>query len=285
MASTQQAAVAAGVDGSALGLRAARWAAGEAALRGAGLVLVAVDTGAVTGTTVGGPVPASVHEAARADHEHALAAAVDEVRDTAAAVEVETQLRVGNPAAELIALSRSAQLVVVGTRGHGEITGLLVGSVAQALVGHAHGSVLVVGRNDAPDSVREGGVVVGVDGSAHGECALREGFAEASARRTALKAIHSGHDRRRGSRGAQRSSAGELFLTEHLAPWRKLHPDVAVQEFVDDGPAARSLAGHCSDARMIVVGSRGHGGFTGLLLGSVSHALLHTAQCPLMVAR
>lgn len=292
MALTRHTPVVAGVDGSTVGLQAARWAVRDAQLRGLDLLLVGVDTlmTAMAGTIGGGAMPQSLFDAAKADNERVLREAADDVAGLAPDVEVITQARMGNAAAELIECSRAARLLVVGTRGHGEVTGLLVGSVARALVGHAHSSVLVVGEEDVDSSaLRLGNVVVGIDGSAPGERALKEGFAEAEARQTALKAVHSPHGATRAAKVSEQDdearSAAENFLDEHVGPWQEIHPDVPVQKIVGDEPPAQSLGHHGRDAQMLVVGSRGRGGFAGLLLGSVSHALLHTAPCPLMVAR
>lgn len=287
----RKAPVVAGVDGSAEGARAARWASLDADLRGTELHLVAVNTVTVAGNTVGGPMPPSLYDMAKADYERILRDAAEDVSTIAPQVEVHTQVRVGHVAAELIECSLSGQLVVVGTRGHGEFTGMLVGSVAQALVGHARSSVLVVGQHtiDTP-TTREGSVVVGVDGSASSDRALKEGFAEASARRTAIVAVHSPNARgisadAHGDDIARVRITGKEFLTEWLAPWQDLYPEVPVQQVVGEESPVRSLARHGTEAQLIVVGSRGRGGFTGLLLGSISHALLHEAPCPLMVAR
>lgn len=283
----KQIPVVAGVDGSAEGTQAVRWAARDADLRSTGLKLVAVNTMTVAGNTVGGPMAPSFYDLAEADFDRILRESGEEAFQIAPHIKVDAQTRVGNAAAELIEESWSAQLVVVGTRGRGAFTGMLVGSVAQALVGHARSSVLVVGQHaiNSP-AIREGGVVVGVDGSASSDRALKEGFAEASARRTALVAVHSLNERGMAAEHAARAqTAGKEFLTERLAPWEDLYPEVPVRQVAREDSPVRSLASLGMEAQMIVVGSRGRGGFTGLLLGSVSHALLHVAPCPLMVAR
>lgn len=278
------------MDGSAISRQGARWAAQAAQLRGTGLTLLAVDTITAAGNVVmaGAAMPQSAYDAVKADHEGVLSEVAEDLHAFAPGVAVSTEFRIGNAAAELIELSRSAQLTVVGTRGHGEFTGLLLGSVARALVGHADSSVLVVGQNEVDSAApREGDVVVGIDGSPSSDRALSEGFAEASARRSALKAVHSPNERGlSASNGSdeQRAEAKD-FLAEHLAPWRDLHPEVPVEHVVGEQAPAGSLAHHGGKAQMIVVGTRGRGGFAGLLLGSVSHALLHTAPCPLLVTR
>lgn len=286
MGSTKHAPVVAGVDGSDSGAQAARWAAEEAELRGTWVVLASVDTLMASTNALGGPLPQSLLDDARADCERQVRGAAEEVRAVAPHVEIDAQIRTGNAAAELIELSWSAQLVVVGTRGHGEFTGLVVGSVARALVGHSRCSVLVVGDREA--SGNAGSVVVGVDGSASGDRALKEAFAEASARGTALAAVHSPQERASSASAAgtaERHAAAQEFLADRLGQWEDLHPEVPVRQVVGQEPPAQSLTRHSAGAQMLVVGTRGRGGFTGMLLGSVSHALLHTAPCPLLVAR
>lgn len=286
MGSTKHAPVVAGVDGSDVGAQAPRWAAREAELRGTWVVLTAIDTLIASSNAMGGPLPQSLLDEARQDCEHQVQRAAEDVRAFAPHVERETQVRTGNAAAELIELSWSAQLVVVGTRGHGEVTGMLVGSVARALVGHARCSVLVVGKQEVDEAT--GPVVVGLDGSASSDRALKEAFAEASGRRATLLAVYSSNDRAGSANAAgagDRRTAAEEFLSGRLAQWRSVYPDVPVEQVVGEQPPAQSLAHHSSGAQMLVVGTRGRGGFTGMLLGSVSHTLLHTAPCPLLVSR
>jgi len=76
-----------------------------------------------------------------------------------------------------------------------------------------------------------------------------------------------------------------VLLAERLAGWSEKYPDVEVRRrVVRDRPAAE-LVDLSRTARLVVVGSRGRGGVRGLLLGSVGHALIHHAHCPVLVAR
>jgi nucleotide-binding universal stress UspA family protein len=72
-------------------------------------------------------------------------------------------------------------------------------------------------------------------------------------------------------------------LAESVAGIGATHPDVNVERRLVEDRAASALIEQSRRAQLVVVGSRGHGGFTGLLLGSVSHALLHHADCPVAV--
>lgn len=129
-----------GVDGSSDSKRALDWAFGEAELRGASLLLVnGVDLGLSAGDPYGGGyVLESLQEAGRL--------ALDEAEALAAArgITVERKLENGSPAYALIDASEGADLLVVGSRGHGGFTGLLLGSVSAACVHHAHCPVVVV---------------------------------------------------------------------------------------------------------------------------------------------
>lgn len=276
MTKTKNAPVAAGVDGSAAGAHAARWAAYEAELRSTGLVLVTVDTVTMSAEPFGGPISRSMYDSVNDDSKRVLRETAEDVRVRAPGIVVDARIHRGGIAAKLIELSWSTQLLVVGTRGHGEFTGLLVGSVAQALVGHARSSVLVASEQELDASLaRKGSVVIGVDGSVSSDRALKEGFAEASARQSMVKAVHSPNVRGAlaNSRNddAERRAETKEFLAKHLGPWQALYPQVPVECIVGEQSAARSLVHYGKEAKMIVVGSRGRGGFTGLVLGSVSH--------------
>jgi nucleotide-binding universal stress UspA family protein len=133
-----------GIDGSQNSLDALRWAAEEARLRK--LPLHAVGTFSTpimsTGYEVAVPDPGDLNAAA----ETMLAAAVDTIRAEGGleGVEVDTSVLEGHAGERLIALSAEADLVVVGSRGHGGFMGLLLGSVTTYVVNHAECPVVVV---------------------------------------------------------------------------------------------------------------------------------------------
>jgi nucleotide-binding universal stress UspA family protein len=72
-------------------------------------------------------------------------------------------------------------------------------------------------------------------------------------------------------------------LAVGLAGWQEKYPDVTVRQVVTRDRPVRCLLEHAADAQLVVVGSRGHGGFAGMLLGSTSQALIYHAPCPLLV--
>jgi nucleotide-binding universal stress UspA family protein len=281
--------VVAGVDGSESALRAVRWAALEAARRRAPLRLVAAVPSAsataqfaYSGT---GPDPRDVLlRQARTHLAHAAQAAVDAAPGTAPAQEVLD----GFPIPRLIEEARSAQLVALGDRGLGGVTGLLVGSVAFALAAQGACPVVVVrGRTEAAD----GPVIIGVDGSPVSEAALAFAFESAAMRRAPLLAVHVWWDLLLDpvtlpsldwDAMAERERAE---LAERLAGWGEKYPDVAVERLVARDHPARVLAEQSERAQLLVVGSRGRGGVSGLVLGSVSHAVLHRSACPVAAVR
>lgn len=289
MTDTTRNPVVVGVDGSESATQAVRWAALEAARRGATLVLVHVWT----------PVPVSVpHAAAWGPYEDGLieqghqwlaeAAAVAE--EAAPDVTTSTKLSSGSVAGRLIGRSTSAELVVVGSRGLGGFTGLVVGSIAVAVTTHGHCPVVVVRGADLQSAPRQDGpVVVGVDGSSTSLEAVRLAFQAASLRDVPVVAVHAWSDLpittvwelTTPSQSIQ-TLESEL-LDRWLAESRAQYPGVPVEQVVvRDGPA-HILLERARTAQLVVVGSRGRGGFRGLLLGSTSQAMLHHAACPVAV--
>ncbi|KES09123.1 universal stress protein UspA [Streptomyces toyocaensis] len=282
-----------GVDGSASGLAATEAAAREAGLRGAGLRVVHAFLWPALHVPVG-PSPLGPPEGGiRNMVERLVAEAVARARTAAPDVEVSHAVMTGDPLTVLEAQSRSAQLVVVGSRGTGGFVGLVVGSTAVHLAAHARCPVLVVREEDRAD----GPVVVGVDGSPAGDRAVDFAFTEAELRGTPLAALHAWTTWSaplpppKDPAEPYANPAGELgreeerLLSEALAGHRERHPDVVVEHRVVHGPTRETMIAASRSAQLIVVGARGRGGFTGLLLGSVSQALLHHAHCPVAVVR
>jgi nucleotide-binding universal stress UspA family protein len=183
----------------------------------------------------------------------------------------------------------------VGSHGAGRFGRLLIGSVGGRVAEHASCPAVVVRGGERTD----GRVVVGIDTSPHSEPALDYGFAYADAHGVPLVALHV------YTIGAfvypimpypippypvveetDRLRAGAFRTAEHsLGRWTEKYPDVEVRVEATEGPAARELVNSSRSAGLLVVGTRGHGGLAGMLLGSVSHAVLRHAFCPVAVAR
>ncbi|GAA2896068.1 universal stress protein [Pseudonocardia halophobica] len=284
-------AVVAGVDGSDSALDATRWAAADAARRGTRLRLVAA-VGWTTFQPAGLPALGQEYQrqvTARAAEEH-LEAAVAAAREVAPGVEIEREVRGGEAPVVLRTESERAALVVVGTRGRGGFSGLLLGSVAVAVATHAECPVVVVRGTSAPD----GPIVVGVDGSDGGgenEAALGVAFEEASRRSVPLVAVHAWSEAvldpflvplldRTVVQAEQ-----EKALEGRLAGWTAKYTGVDVRAVIVVDGAARELVDRSTGAALVVVGSRGRGTVAGALLGSVSQAVLHHAASPVAVVR
>jgi nucleotide-binding universal stress UspA family protein len=278
-----------GVDGSQPALDAVRWAAGESRRRHTGLRLVDA-VGALPPPRPGDPrVGVLYREALRDEAADAVGAAADLARRAAPGTDVVTEVLTGDPVPSLVAESGRAPLVVLGDRGVGGVAAVLVGSVAVALAAHAHCPVVVVrGPAGGGPVPTDGPVVVGVDGSPEGAAALGFAFESASTRRVPLVAVHTWQDSvadRVALTAQDRAALQEANLAEWLAAPGARFPDVTVQRVAVRDDPAHALLERSAGAQLVVVGSRGRGALAGLVLGSVSQALLHHAPCPVAVVR
>ncbi|MFI1564997.1 universal stress protein [Streptomyces sp. NPDC020490] len=282
-----------GVDGSPSSMEAVEAAAREAERCGTGLRLVHAfgwPSGRVPpGVPPWNPAAAGVREMV----DGTLTRAEERAREVAPHLEIAREVTVGEPLMVLEIESRTASLVVVGSRGLGAFGTLLLGSTAVHLAAHARCPVLVVrGRPDpaAP-------VLLAVDGSPAGERAVEFAFAEASLRGVGLLAVHVWNTWTDGAYQGPGDplnvmvdlehlrEAEQRLLDETLEPWEKRWPHVAVDRRLVRARVRSTLIEASQEAQLVVVGARGHGGFTGLLLGSVSQALLHHAACQVAVVR
>lgn len=284
-----------GVDGSESALHAASWAAHEARRRNTQLRLVHVCHLAPVRHPKQVPPPLEYQAAILDQGRHYLTEAAEAARQAAPDVPVTADLRDGSAADVLVTESHSAQLMVLGSRGLGGFSSLLVGSVAIALSAHGDCPVVVMHAATEDGIPSEAGfVIVGVDGSELSDAALTFAFEAAAARGVPLVALHTWLDvNMAGAWTAlpwtidwdRVQNEEEQAVAERLAPWREKFPHVEVRPLVVRDRAERALLEHAAGAQLIVVGSRGRGGFTGMGLGSVSQTLLHYAECPVAVAR
>ncbi|MBM7415362.1 MULTISPECIES: universal stress protein [Nocardiaceae] len=263
-----------GVDGSSAALAAVRWATRLCTARGLPLVLV---------TAVSAPAFADVDNGAASALDRILSDGVDAARAVAADVSVSTETHHGTPAGVLVERSTEAAMIVVGTRGLGEFTGGLSASVSTAVATHASCAVTVVPLDTPPSEGAEHAVVVGVDGTDNSVPAVRWAFEIASSRGASLIAVHAWSDIDvPGGRGRSAEDE-EAVLAETMAGWSQDYPDVEVQRVVVQDRPVRELVARSAEADLVVVGRRGRGGFTSLLLGSTSRAVMHSVDVPVTV--
>ena len=222
------------------------------------------------------PVSASA-DLDRRKAEAALANAVYLLQSEVAGLTIDSELVQDKPAQALVDRSGDAALVVVGYRGKGRVGRFVLGSVAAAVVTHAAAPVVVVRGDESGQVRRVGPVVVGVDGSPGSEDAVRFAMAAAPLHGYQVVAVHAGE---LGSR-----PGGLAALSPALAEGRRQYPAVQVREVVQPGSAAQLIVAEAEDAALVIVGSRGHGGLAGMLLGSVSRGVIDQAACSVMVMR
>jgi nucleotide-binding universal stress UspA family protein len=218
-------------------------------------------------------------EAAREVTIHGVSEALESYPD----VRVAGATEVTSPSQALTAASSDAGLVVLGTRGLGRVAGALLGSVAFAVAARAECPVIVAkgGPSDRP-VLSEDRVVVGTDGSdtaaaAVGFAAGRAANAAAELQIVTCTGEHPDFD------AARLRVAAEHIASVAAGQATEAHPGLTVTTRVEDCPAERLLVDASAGADLVVVGTRGRGAFTGMWLGSVSHAVIHGASCPVAV--
>jgi nucleotide-binding universal stress UspA family protein len=291
-----------GVDGSGESWRAIHAAAWEARVRQAPLVL-AHGYPADPYTWYGW---APMYVGPAYDPREAATAMVEEtaneVRTAHPDLDVSIDVQIGTGAHALIQASADASMVVVGSRGRGGFAGLSIGSTAAQTAAHAGGAVLVVRPIDGepvsdtdtqPPAVFPRPVLVGVDGSSTSESAIAFAFEEAALRRVPLLAVYVwwllpthtlGPDLPRPDGFDAAREEAHRMLAELMSGWAAKYPDVSLQlRPVQGMNPSHELVEASRDAGLVVVGSRGRGGFAGLLLGSVSRDLVGHAHCPVAV--
>ena len=281
-----------GVDGSPSSMAAVEVAARAAGLRGVGLRLVHAFGWPAAHVPPGRPWEPS-GAGLRELIDGTLAKAERRAHEAAPGNEVMREVVVGEPVMVLEIESRAASLAVVGSRGLSRFGALLLGSTAGHLAAHSACPVLVVRGRPNP----AGPVLLAVDGSPAARGAVEFAFAQASLHGTDLIALHAWNTQ------TERAYDGpsdppfvtydedrlrdeeQRVLAEALGGLGEKYPDVTVHRRLVRGRIRPSLIEASAEAGLVVVGARGRGGFAGLLLGSVSQAVLHHAHCPVAVAR
>ncbi|MDH6132272.1 nucleotide-binding universal stress UspA family protein [Kitasatospora sp. MAA4] len=274
-----------GIDGTDASHDAVGWAAEEARLRGVPLHVVHAWLGETLHASAG-----QVTQQTRDAGEEALGAAREQARMYCPGLAVTTELVDGYAREALLAASEQADLLVLGARGSGGFSRLLVGSTSLHLSAHALCPVVVVHPRDARST--PGGVLVGVDGERGGEDVLDFAFEAASRGNLPLQAVHAwnyplvsgpGHALPAVYEEEHVAAERDRLLAEALAGTREKYPDVQVAAIAVRSGAAKLLV-TLSEAHQLVVVGR-HGAVRGPLrrLGSVSQAVVQHVQCPIAV--
>jgi nucleotide-binding universal stress UspA family protein len=277
-----------GIDGSQQSATALEWAVARAALGGYDLEFVnAYNLPAdldFYGYRGGATQPVLWFEEYS---QQLLDAAQARVKEIAPDLTVTLTSRMGAAAHVLGAASEGAEAVVVGRRGLGAATSVLLGSVSNRLTVEAKCPLVVVGETELPTS---GPIVVGVDGSGFGTAALRYAVAEAAARQTSVRAVTAYFGPSRAATGdpelharmrAEAEGEAADIIGQALAEIGDT--SVPVERVTVEGRPADAILAHVGDAQLVVVGSHGKGLVRRVLLGSVSRQVLHDADIPVAV--
>ena len=288
-----------GVDGSSSSMLAVRWAAHEAGMRNVPLSLIhVIDTPPSGLLALGGavlPPRTETEDWQKTEGAKIISDAVKVAEDGAqsgAHPKLRTEVYCTATVPALVDLSKEAQMIVVGSRGQGAISRVLLGSVSAGLIHHAHCPVAVI-HDEASGALQQQPsqrpVVVGIDGSPASELATEIAFDEASRRGVDLIALHAWRDKGMSYtptiQWSGQRAAGEEALSERLAGWLERYPDVVVHARVVFDRPAEHLLDEAESSQLVVVGSHGRGGFAGMLLGSVSTTVAQAADVPVIVAR
>jgi nucleotide-binding universal stress UspA family protein len=260
------------------------WGAREAARRGAPLLVVFAAN--YPGMTVE-PGPGLLHRepGALEAAEEVTARGVAEARQVAPGLAVVGATELTSPSRALIERSDGAALTVVGSRGYGRVMGALLGSVAFAVAARARCPVVVVRDEAAARPIGPAHrVVVGTDGSPEGTAAVQFAADRAATGSAPLEIVTcTGGHQVKGVDSERLRASAERVARSAAEGLDRVHPALTVTTRVEDCPAEVTLIDSSEAAGMVVVGTRGRGAFEGLLLGSVSHAVIHGARCAVAV--
>ena len=284
--------IVAGTDGSEESLRAVDWAAREAVLRGAPLRIVSAATLLPRMVSRAGPTESeydTVTDVLLKDRDRALAAASARAAKMAPGVLIDTDQLTGQPAQAITEAGSGALMLVVGSRGGGAFTAMVLGSVSRYAAAHASGPVVVV-RDDIAGNRRLVGI--GIGDLDHCADSLTFAFEEASVRQASLMAIHAWHvpqsdisragDVYTGADSHALETGSARHLEGLLNEWREKYPDVPVSTDVVHGHPGRALVGLSARADLVIIGRHAkHSGLPGP--GSVRHAVLNHAHGPVAV--
>jgi nucleotide-binding universal stress UspA family protein len=290
--STTRRPVVIGVDGSQGSANALRWGLVLAERHKAPVRLVHAYDPAIHDMRIGGGYDAGaltdVYDVARDQLDAAAVLAAETHPD----LTVTTHLVDDSAAAALVDESHEAETVVLGTHGVSAFSTLVAGSTTMNVATHARSPVVAV-PSTAEQAFGGRGVVVGVDGSPLSDDAIGFAFGHAAEGGASLTAVLAWMDAIAPSVAAaafpvhddpaHRVREAHEQLMAWLEPWAAKYPDVVVHRRVVHEHPVRALASASDGAQLLVVGCRGRGAVRSMLLGSVSHGVLHLASCPVAV--
>ncbi len=281
-----------GVDGSPGSRNAVSWGLARAARRQVPVRLIRAFDPSMHDVRVGGASEIGVLGESFDHVRQQLDATYEAARLVHPELTIIPELVDDSASSALIEASRDAETVVIGAHGAAGFSNLVAGSTTMNVGSHAHCTVVAV-PNDESQAQEGTGIIVGVDGSEISETAIAYAFREASETGQDLTAVHAWtdpltpaalgtaipalYDRESYTRDQ------EILLAESLAGWAEKYPDVNVTRRVIHEQPVQALAGTAHNARLLVVGCRGQGRLRSMLLGSVSHGVLHLADCPVAV--
>ena len=279
------------VDGSAAAEAAVAWATREAGLRDLPMTLMHVVAPVVVGWPAGqlyADMPEWQREAAQQVMDQARKVANANLDDRKPR-EIRTETIYSDVVPAMIEASKHASMIVVGSHGLGALGRLLLGSVTTGLLHHAHCPVAVIHSDASVTPAADAPVLVGTDGSPASESAIALAFDEASRRGVGLVALHAWSDvgvfPMLGMDWRDNEAEGHEILAERLAGFHEQYPDVRVKRVIVCDKPSRWLLEEAQHAQLVVVGSRGRGGFAGMLLGSVGSHVAQGAKVPVIVTR
>ncbi|MCX5001578.1 universal stress protein [Streptomyces sp. NBC_00638] len=279
-----------GVDGSPESRAALAWAGREAVRRGVPLRVVYAWHWPPH-DMVGGGDREEQALGAREMTEDAARSVTDRHGD----LQVTADVLDGDAVETLLVAAAESGTLVLGSRGYGAFIGFLLGSVGQRVISEAPCPVVLVRAEDRPEAEAGGReIVVGQQGGPEdGAAGLRFAFETAAARGATVRAVRAWSlppvfAYSPGSLKLLDEAGGlepyeKKALAEALQPWRERFPGVPVVEHVEMGSAGQVLLSLSGQAQLMIVGRRAERSAVGVRIGSVAHAVIHHAPCPVAV--